>query len=668
MIDLTWWAAVPAILAALIVLLLPGLIALAPFRMGLLARAALAAPISVVAIGGAGITASLVGVPFAFWQPVLLAAVLGGVLSALPRSSIRVPGPVAAVPVALSWLISAVIIAGVAFASTPSASLVSQTYDNVFHVSAIAEILAHGDASSLTLRTLIETDRAFGFYPAGWHSIVAMVVQVTGATIPVAVNASWIAVCAAVWLPGVAWLAQVCLPRVKPVTAALVALPLGTAFGAMPYALLTWGTLYPTFLGTALLPVAVAVPVLTWRAVRAGRPGDRSSIALWGAAGVIAAVGAILFAQPRVLASWVLIMVIPGADVAFQWVRDRLRQDASTRRRTAWMLGIAAGGFVCLVAVGAWYVVFRLGLFARPLDGRLGGPQAAAVQPLWTGAWQVVSQSWLTGAGPTATWPVVLLAAVVLIGIVVAWRWRRTRWIVIAYAAVALFYVLAAGSDDVATKLATGLWYKDKFRLSSVLPVLGVPLATLGLVTAAGVTRVRLRGRVTITAAWVVAAASALTLGLTGVSAAVASVFHMPERDAREAVVSGTQVAFFQRLHEIIPEGQRVLGDPWDGSAWTLAFGAREPVFPHVNGQWDPARERLAWDLARIDEDPAVCRALDELMVRYVLYSPHAFGGGDPAGNHFPGPHQAVEAGLFTEVASNADTRLYRIDQCGPLP
>lgn len=332
-----------------------------------------------------------------------------------------------------------------------------------------------------------------------------------------------------------------------------------------------------------------------------------------------------------------------------------------------WMLGIATGTCVCIFAAGAWYAIFGLGFFARPLDDRLGGPQAAAMQQLWTGVWQVVSQSWLTGAGATATWPAVLLAAFVLIGMVVAWRWQRTRWIVIVYVVVALLYVVAAGADDVVTKLATALWYKDKFRLSSVLPVLGVPLATLGVVSVAGALRAHLRRRAAIVAAWVITAASALTLALTGVSASVASVFRMPESGAQREVVSRAQVGFFAKLDEIVPEGQRVLGDPWDGSAWSLAFGSREPVFPHVNGQWDPARVTVAWHLARIEEDPAVCEALDELNVRHVLYSPHAFGGGDPAGSQFPGPHQAVEAGLFTEVASYGDTRLYRIDQCGPL-
>ncbi|MFC8681032.1 DUF6541 family protein [Microbacterium ureisolvens] len=669
MTDLSWWEAAPALLAAIAMVLVPGAIALSPLRMGLLARAAMAGPLSVVSIGVAGVTVSAVGIPFAAWQPILVAVIMGVLVWLAPRRGISVPGRVTPLPLVAGWLGSAVLIAVVAFAATPSPALVSQTYDNVFHVSAIADILAHGDASSFTLRTLIETDRAFAFYPAGWHSIVALVVQTTGTAIPVAVNASWIAVCAAVWLPGVAWLAQACIPTVRPTTAALVAMPLGAAFGAMPYALLTWGTLYPTFLATALLPVAVAAPALAARALRIARPAYRRRVWSWSAAGTLAVVGAILFSQPRVLASWVLILAMPAAGLAFRAVRKGLAGGHDSRLRTRRALAVAAVVVVSLAATGAWYLVFRLGLFERPLTDRLGGPQAEAVQPLWVGVWQVMSQSWLTGVGAAVTAPAILLAAFVLFGAVMAWRDRRTRWIVIAYLVVAVLYVCAAGSDDVVTKLATALWYKDKFRLSSVLPVLAIPIATLGIVSAARLVRFRSSSKAwAVVTAWLVALVSALTLAVSGVPASVGAVFQMPQTGARSGLVSATQVAFFDGLGETIPTGQRVLGDPWDGSAWTLAFGSREPVFPHVNGQWDAAREKLAWQLSEIDTDPAICSALDELRVRYIVYSPHALGGGDPAGNHFPAVHDAVEAGLFTEVASESDVMLYRIDQCGPLP
>ena len=326
---------------------------------------------------------------------------------------------------------------------------------------------------------------------------------------------------------------------------------------------------------------------------------------------------------------------------------------------------------ILVSAAGLWYLVFRLGLFERPLEDRLGGPQAEAIQPVWVGLVQVLTQSWLTGVGTGSTWPSLLLAAAVFLGAVVAWRRRRLRWVVASYLLIAMLFALAAGTDDVVTKLLTALWYKDKYRLSSALPILGIPLATLGIVAASEWARARARIRqrrlLSVLSSWLVVAVSATTLVLSGMSGAIASVFRMPDTAAESEVVSLSQIGFFARLGDTVPADQLVLGDPWDGSAWTLVFGDREPVFPHVNGQWDADRVTLAWHLAEIETNPEVCAALDRLRVRYVTFSPHAFGGGDPAGNHFPGPHAAVDAGLLTLVETDGDARLYRIDQCGDL-
>jgi hypothetical protein len=669
--GLSWLAALPAFVAALLALVIPGLIVLAPLRLGVATKAALAGVVSVAAIGVAGVVFSAIDLPFAIWQPVAVAAVAGGALWLTRRCApARARRKSSLLLLGVAWALSSIVIGIVAFSAVPGPELVSQTYDNVFHLSAVAAILEHGDASSLTLRTLIETDRSLAFYPSAWHSLVALVAQSSGADVAPAANATWLAVCAVVWLPGVAWLSCILLPQFAPTDVALVALPLGGAFGAMPYPLLAWGALYPTFLATALLPVAVGLPVFGWRVWRAARPGHHARTLFWASGGTLIALAAITFAQPRVLATWGLLMAVPIVAVVSGALRRGWRAGGATRRRTGRLLGLMVLLTLLTCAVGIWYLATRLGLFERPLADRLEGPQAQAVQPVWAGLWQVLSQSWLTGVGTTATWPALLLAMSVLAGAVAAWRMRRLRWVVVAFALLAVVFALAAGSDDIVTKLATALWYKDKYRLSSALPVLGVPLATLGVLTAVRWRRPRVDARRRIQAgaiAWSVTAASALTLGLTGTSGAIAHAFRMPDVDAGDAVVSQRQAAFFGTLGSRVPADQRVLGDPWDGSAWTLVFGTREPVFPHVNGQWDPDRLTVAFHLSAIEDDPAVCAALDRLRVRYVVHDPHEFGGGDPSGNHFPGPHAAVEEGLFTLVDSAGSTGLYRIDQCGDL-
>ncbi len=665
-----WAGALPAIVAALFVVLLPGLIATAPLRIDLVPRAALGGAVSIALVGVSGVVAGATGVGFSIWQPFVL-AVLAGLLVWIVIRRMR-PAPPAPTRsrwwwLLLAWAGTALVMTAVAFAAVPTPDRISQTYDNVFHLSAIAHILDTGDASSLTLRTLIETDKTWSFYPSGWHSVVALTAELSGASVPVAVNASTIAVCAAIWLPGIAWLSQVVVRGFDPTLVAVVALPLGAAFGAMPYALLTWGTLYPTLLGTALLPAALA-PVVAAGLSRRGESRVRYPLAM-AAAMTSAAVVAVAFAQPRVLVTWALILapyvIIEAARTYRQAVRRGGRDRVVARRILTGVIGallvVAAGGFA--------YLVLRLGLFERPLDQRLGGPQAQASQPVFVGIGQVLVQSWPLGVDGVVTFPAILLALAVIGGIAVAVRTRGLRWLVVSYAALAVLFALAAGSDDVLTKLATALWYKDRYRISSALPIIAIPLATLGILTAA---RWASRSRRAF-----VAAAAALSVAVAGIAAAGLAwasmptfgyVFRLPDRAASSEVISRAQIDFMRDVvAAVVPPDQRLLGDPWDGSALSQVYAGREPVFPHVNGQWDPQRGVIAWHLPDIDKDPAVCAALDALRVRYVLYHPHEFGGGDPSGNHFLGVHAAVQQGLFTAVATDGDSTLYRIDQCGPL-
>lgn len=673
---MTWAGAIPVVMAAMVLAVGPGLVVTAPLRLGLLARVALAGPVSICVTGVAAAIFGAAGLPFHAWQTLPVAALGLAVAFWLRRAVPRLEHPVgrAAWGLVAAWVLSVVAAAIVAFWRVPDPDRISQTYDNVFHLSATAAILDGFSASPLTLRSLIETaDTGIAYYPAAWHALAAMTVQLTGATVPVAFNAVWLAMVGALWLPGIAWLSRV---LVRGWAAPIVAIPLGVSLGWFPYGLLTWGTIYPTALAHALLPAAVAVTVLAVRAVGAAGPEERARAWLVGAAGLAIVLAAIGLAHPRVLPTW-LLLVAPLLVWRIAAVfRHAWRAGGEARRRAVRALSWAGGAGAVIAACGFAYAVVGLGLFDEPLENRLSGPQAQAVQTIWDGIWQVALLRAMTGVNGAVTLLAPLLSLAVLAGIAVALYFRSTRWIVVSYLVVAVLFILAAGSDDVVTKLLTGIWYKDRFRIAAALPVLAVPLATMGILAVA---RGVVPARRTEAASRPVAIAAALTSGViaitstgtlaaTGVTESVASVFHQPGERAEWEVVSTKQVTFMRDvLPAEVPADQRLLGDPWDGSALTQLYGGREPVFPHVNGQWDPARQELAWRLQEIETNPAVCAALDELRVRYVLYDPHEFGGGDPAGNHFPGPHTAVQAGLFTRVATDGDTALYRIDQCGEL-
>jgi hypothetical protein len=300
------------ILAAIGLLLLPGGILGIALGLRGLWLAALAAPFSLASTGLAGILAAWLGLPFAAWQPLALAvagsaAVLAIRLPLQRRSLWRRFGRI---DTSTRWTGAAFVAASaltilVFFMTVGDPRSISQSYDGVFHLNAVAWILDTGDASSFHLYRITHPGDDNEFYPAGWHSLVALVVQLAGpllgeVPIAVATNAVWLATTVLIWLPGVALLTRVVAGRGRGVPAEGIAVLLAAVATAMPWTLLGWGTLYPTGLATAITPVGLAIAASLLRRRDASRIAPLVIAAgLWAAAGVVA--------HPRALLSFVVL-------------------------------------------------------------------------------------------------------------------------------------------------------------------------------------------------------------------------------------------------------------------------------------------------------------------------------------------------------------------------
>lgn len=666
----SWWEAAPTFLLALISIGAIALVSTAGIRGSLLIRFALGGIGLLVSTGVAGVLAALLRMPFAWWQIMVIALLIGALTFAFPNTS----GPTGeqrrfTVIVATSWGVSAAAIAIAAFAGIASPSQFSQTYDNNFHLSAIAHILDTRNASSLQLRTLIETSKTFSYYPSGWHSLVAALVQLSGTQTTVAINAIWFAIVAVVWLPGIGWLTTVIFPTAPRLQTAVGGILLAAAFGSFPYALLSWGTLYPTFFATAVLPATLAAGLLVLRI-----PG-RTRL-LWSGWFVLGCI-AVAFAQPRALASAAILLALPVAWSVTQFARNQIHAgDAARRRFLRWSI-VTVATLLLLAVIAGTYLWFRFDLAHRPIGEHLNGPQALAKMTISEAVWSSLTQSWLIGEGASVTAPSFLLAIVVCIGFFVAARQPSQRWLAASFVLTNVLFIAAVGSDSVLSKLLTGIWYKDSYRLSSLIPIIAVPLAVVGIQTVSqwfsaqlNQNRAHIAGRntwlagVSLFLSFLTLASSVVVMRGSGMTAAIGNTFRLDEINDGSAIVDLKQIDFYGRIAEIVPANEMVLGDPWDGSALTLLFGDRTPVFPHVNGQWDTDRLVLAYQLTEIGSNAAVCQALRNLNVHYIVSNPHTFGGGDPSGNHFSAIRDAVNEGHFTPVLSDGSNTLYRISEC----
>lgn len=654
-----------AIGAALLVLLLPGIACGMAVGLRGLPLLALAGPLGVAVTAGIAVLLPLLQVGFAWWHPLAAAALVLAGSAALRR---ELPDRVLTrrdlallAAIAASGTAAAVVAFG-----AMSLGAINSTYDGVFHLNAVAHILSTGNGSSAELYRMTHPgDDPIEFYPAAWHDLVAGTVQLSGVPIPLATNATWVAVTAAVWVPGVMLLAATAFGAGGRRRTALLAAPFATVFAAAPYLLLDWGTLFPTGLAYALLPAGLALLASALRVGGAGalaptRGALLAALALWAVAAGLS--------HPRSLFGFVVL----GTPLVLGWAAGQVKRRwpvPRARRRLLLGGGAAVAAAGALAAAGWAYVYRTFDVANRPIAEHLNGGPATAGQDLVASAVQALLNSPIVSPAEQAVAPAWLLSAAVLAALVLAVRRPEWRWAAAAWLLAAVLYCLAAGSNSDVAKLATGLWYKDKYRLISLLPVIAAPLLAGAFALAAAWAVRRGVRRATVAVLSAVAAGALLATAWWGPTlaqtrAAIAAVHAVPAVKAG-ALLDRAEVQLLKALPELTPPDAVIIGNPWNGSALSWAIGGREALFPHLTGDWDADRLTVAAGLDRIGDDPAVCAALDRLGAKFLLTSDGLLWGGDPQAGAFAGIDWTEPERVGELVAREGGSALYRITECG---
>ncbi|MFG1633565.1 DUF6541 family protein [Pseudonocardia alni] len=673
---MTWAQAVPVALVTAAWCVLPG--ALVTRAAGL--RGAVcwgAGPlVSVALIATTAVLAGRAGVPWGPWPVLGATAVLALLCAAVSATVRRVrrdraepggdpgdrppfllragpDGPLGGIALAIGTAVTIAIGWLTVMLAFGPVDAISPTYDAIYHYSAVARIVQTGDASSLTLGELNSPGRPSA-YPAAWHDVVSLVVAGTGASIPAASNLAAFAAAAVVWPLSCTLLVRQVVGRRA--GALLVTPVLATAFTAMPWLLLNWGVLWPNLLGLALVPAGLAAVVTVLGLTRDSAVG-RFRALLLGAA----AVPALALAHPNAAVSLLVLGLSPLVVAA---AITTVRQ---VRRRRFATAALAPAGALAAVAGTVWLLAWSPYLDGvRAFDWQASmGAREALTGVLWNG----------TNKRPE----LVVVSVLVVVGAVLALRHARTAWLVPAHLTSALLYTLAVAREGDLVTALTGAWYNDSHRLAAMVPITGVPLATLGVLGAAGlvvraVTALRRaettperRRLLTVPAVAVLAAALVLlTDGFRiGVHAAVIADAYRYETGR---VLQPGQREFLEAAGRATAPGAVVAANPWTGNGLLYPLTGRQVLFPHLSGTWTPDQELVRMRLHDVARDPVVCPALRATGVGYVIDGPVTWWPWDPRADTYPGLSEIDRAPGFEPVLSGGGSTLYRITACGAGP
>lgn len=663
-----WSSAIPLVLAVTAVFFVPGLLVTLAGGLRFPVNVALAPAVSVAVVAGSGVLAPVLGLRWGVATVCVSAVALAAVVVVLrlllglagrggrrerPRDSAAtavVPGRDAAVPwagsrgVALflgAWAVAAVLAAYEVARVLNSPDSISQTFDAVFHLNAVRWILETGNAD--TLHFLVEAPKGGSLYPLGWHTSVALAMELIGSTdVPTAANAASLVVAGLIWTSGCLALSWR-LFRARPAALAVTAVA-AASFPAFPIVLVTFGVLYSNYLAVALLPAMLAGLIDLFPAHDEPRPPRLMLLIM------VVAVGGLGLAQPNAVITFVL------ATALFLGV---------------WLLrsitGFRHGGPRGQVAVRALTTVVALGV-AYWLWVVLRPVRAAATWGATASTAQAVGEATLTAPGTT---PVMWVpATLVIIGFAAAIKRHRLTWLATLHLITCFLYVAARSAGDASTRYSlVGTWYADVNRLSGLLPLTAVPLLTLGALVvleraSALVGRLRRPGRVLRGA---LAAGLCVWLLAAGVLSASMSkeVRHVEssyEFEPDSASLSDDEIALIRELPRYVPENAVIAVDPRSGAALAYAVTGIDTDIKHLFFRQSPDVIEINRSLDEAATDPAVCDAVRSLSVTYALSFPGPTILNIPP---FSGFADLSTAPGFELVAKQGDAALYKITACG---
>ena len=648
-----WVEAVPAVLAATAVLVLPGMLAALAVGLRGIAAWGTAPLLSVAIVSGTAVVLPLLGIQWslrtlavAVVAAVGLAWLTGGVLHRAGSRRVSSDDMLTLGSAALGLAAGAFLLARTVARGITLPSNISQTYDAVFHLNAVRFVLDTANASSLHIGGMVQSTSGRGFYPGAWHAAVAGTVELSGVDIPTATNAVALVVSAVLWPAGAVLLTRQLLGPDR--LALLAAGVLSAGFFSLPYVLLIFGVLYPNVTAFALLPGALAVVVsLLGRgeqdAIRRGRAAVVLPLGLLGLG----------LAHPNALFSLVVLVLPLAVSTGVAAGVDTWRSGRATR--------VVVWTVVTVMAVGSIWVVLARSAFVASVMRQSWAASGTKAQA----SGEVLLQGMLGREAFT------LLAILVLAGFVVMARTPRLRWVPAAYLLVAWLYVLARGSDSELSSNLTGLWYNDSYRLASILPVLGTPMAVVGLLLPRRWLEDRRRqAPFPLVPEAITVAALAGTVVATGgmyvdrISADISQAYRLSWSPDLSILLTESEQELFTRIGEYVPEGAVVAGNPWNGSSLVSALGDRDVVFPHFVGAWDEPREILIEGMRDVASDPEVCSAARELGVEYVIDGGRWIVEFDRRAARYSGFEDLGTADGLERVARYGETTLYRVTEC----
>jgi hypothetical protein len=569
-------------------------------------------------------------------------------------------------------------------------NLPSQTIDAGFHYNAALSVIRSGLPDGGHVGAAAGA-AVTAWYPPLWADLTALASSVSGVNVAIGANAVSLAIGGVIWPLSMVWLSSRILPHARQLTILAVGLCCG-AVTLFPYLMLSYGVLWPNVLSYAALPAAIALTLMVLHLMRRS-PHAQDDINSKG----VAADGATL------------------DEVETAAVRHRL----ALGPELSWWTVLFVGFLGCLglgfahpsavFALGIWAVIGAVMLSVRWVGAsRAQGPRQLRRSLLWLllgwlaagGVWaamslapqlnQVRNFKWVAlmtmdqAMGEGLTLSTVITKAHWAFGLATLWGFYRLlkvprlRWLLVSHVFLIVLYMLCAGSATWVARELTGFFYNDAQRIAALVPMTAVPLAALGITSAADALG-RLVGRISSDVfGRPLSSRRALAIACLAMMVVPAVVYpnqgigqgaavlqdRYTNLNFKNHMVTADKEVLFEKLATQIPAGETVLGSPFTGTQFSSIWSGHQVVIPHVTGNPPPDVALVSQDFKTFTTDPAVCAALKRLKVGAVVDDFDRFWPTDTRQGDYAGLLDLSGTPGLTPIGYGESATIYRVGDC----
>lgn len=491
-------------------------------------------------------------------------------------------------------------------------------YDNITHINYIRAFIESGiwsSFSSSSYLSSLESPLKFtgGFYPLGWHYIVALTTQILQSSITTNINAVNAAFIGIIYPSSIFILLHSLFKKDKIllICGSVIAL----AFTAFPWGFFFKGPLYPNLASFCLMPLVIATFMLFIKKM------------LWKTNSVrfltvaFMAFIALAIAQPNALFSCLVFFTCFLASFLY-------RQSFKITLFRNWK--ILAPTCLVIGSVAIWFFCFSLPLLQ------------SVITYDWESDLSFVNALFNLGSlALTASVPQLLLVAFIPFGLVYLAS-KRMIWLLFPALFMAVAYLECRCGSGFIKQLLGGFWYTDPSRLAANLAIFLVPIATAGLRLIIGMLQSAMKQTLS---ALNLNSPSCLVSTLIIIGFAMVNFFPnytYPKSDqtihtpfgivyqqmksifntSKEQVYNSKEQEFVNEAISIIPKDAIVINQPHDGSVFSYGINSINTYYRLIKltpSNETPESKLIRTSLCNYATDKEVQQTVQSIGAKYVL-------------------------------------------------